>query len=121
MAAAVFLLAGVCFLGGSWAFIDWTDAESDHYAGGVILRDDAGTVLRVSLGPGDMDCRPYYHVHADDWIAKAVVASEDGTFWTHVGVRPLSILRATCQNVFYRRRISGASTLTMQADRKSVV
>jgi len=48
---------------------------------------------------------------------KALVAVEDGTFWTHHGVRPLSVVRAACQNLFYRRRISGASTITMQAVR----
>lgn len=74
-------------------------------------------MLRVSLGPGDVDCRPYYRAAADDWIVKAVIASEDGSFWSHHGVRPLSILRAACQNAFYRRRISGASTITMQAVR----
>ena len=108
---------GLVFLVLSWLLVDWTDEGSDRYAGGVILRDDAGNVLRVSLGAGDVDCRPYYRASKDDWIVKALVASEDGTFWSHHGVRPLSILRAACQNVFYRRRISGASTLTMQAVR----
>ena len=45
------------------------------------------------------------------------MASEDGTFWTHCGVRPLSALRAACQNLFSGRRVSGASTITMQAVR----
>ena len=64
-----------------------------------------------------MDCRPYYTADRSDWIVKALVASEDGTFWTHCGVRPLSALRATCQNLFSGRRVSGASTITMQAVR----
>ena len=64
-----------------------------------------------------MDCRPYYAADRSDWIVQALVASEDGTFWTHRGVRPLSVLRATCQNVFSGRRVSGASTITMQAVR----
>ena len=83
----------------------------------MVLRDAAGNVMRVSLGPGDTDCRPYYEADPDDWIVKALVAAEDGTYWEHCGVRPLSILRAAFQNVFYRRRISGASTITMQAVR----
>jgi len=74
-------------------------------------------VLRVSLGPGDVDCRPYYRADPEDWIVKALVASEDRSFWTHHGVRPLSVLRATWQNVICRRRVSGASTITMQAVR----
>ena len=105
------------FLGASWCAIDWTGAGSDEYPGGVVLRDDAGNVLRVSLGEGDVDCRPYYSADADDWIVKALVASEDGTFWEHRGVRPLSVLRAAFQNVTCRRRVSGASTITMQAVR----
>ena len=115
--AAAGTLSAIVFVALSWTFIDWTDKGADKYAGGVILRDDAGNVLRVSLGEGDTDCRPFYVASRDDWIVKALVASEDGSFWSHHGVRPLSILRAACQNVFNGRRISGASTITMQAVR----
>ena len=101
----------------SWCVLDWPAADAREYPGGTVLRDDAGNVLRVSLGPGDVDCRPYYAADRSDWIVQALVASEDGTFWTHRGVRPLRVLRATCQNVFSGRRVSGASTITMQAVR----
>ena len=110
-------LAAIAFAVLSWLLIDWTDEGAESYPGGTIVRDDAGNVLRVTLGDGDVDCRPFYRAAADDWIVTAVIASEDGSYWTHHGVRPLSVLRATCQNVFYRRRISGASTITMQAVR----
>ena len=83
----------------------------------MILTDAAGEVLRVSLGPGDTDCRPVYAASPDDWIVKALVAVEDGSFFEHAGVRPLSIVRAAVQNVFSGRRVSGASTLTMQTVR----
>lgn len=101
----------------SWFAIEWTDEGAETYPGGVVLRDNAGNVIRVSLGSGDVDCRPYYTADPEDWIVKALIASEDGTFWTHRGVRPFSALRALWQNVFYARRISGASTITMQAVR----
>ena len=91
----------------SWFAIDWTDEGAGEYPGGMVLRDAAGNVMRVSLGPGDTDCRPYYEADPDDLIVKALVAAEDGTYWEHCGVRPMSILRAAFQNVFYRRRISG--------------
>ena len=117
MAGGVLAGAAVAALCAAWLGIGWTDEGSDDYAGGVVLRDAGGEVLRVSLGENDVDCRPYYVADPDDWIVKALVASEDGTFWEHCGVRPLSILRATLQNLFYRRRISGASTITMQAVR----
>ena len=64
-----------------------------------------------------MDCRPFYTADREDWIVQALVASEDGTFWTHRGVRPLSAVRAACQNMFSGRRVSGASTISMQAVR----
>ena len=110
----VALAAGLC---ASSLLIDWTDSGADDYAGGTVLRDAAGRVMRVSLGPGDTDCRPYYMADPSDWIVKAIVASEDGTFWTHRGVRPLSALRAAFQNLTTRRRVSGASTITMQTVR----
>ena len=116
-AAAAGALAAAVFAVVSWWTIDWSDAGAAEYPGGVVLRDADGNVLRVSLGPGDVDCRPYYQADPDDWIVKALVAAEDGSYWSHSGVRPLSILRAAFQNVFYGRRISGASTLTMQAVR----
>ena len=100
-----------------WWNVDWTDEGSDDYPGGTVLRNAAGEVMRVSLGEGDVDCRPYYVADPNDWIVKALVAAEDGTFWHHCGVRPLSALRAACQNVIGQRRVSGASTITMQAVR----
>jgi len=100
-----------------WTAADWTDDGADVYSGGTVLRNAAGDVMRVSLGEGDVDCRPYYVADPDDWIVKALVAAEDGTFWKHCGVRPLSAIRAAFQNVVCRRRVSGASTITMQAVR----
>ena len=111
------ILVVALFVALSFVFIGWSDEESGDFAAGVILRDSAGEVMRVSLGEGDVDCRPYYVAGENDWIVKALVAAEDGEFWSHCGVRPLSILRAAIQNVFYRRRVSGASTITMQAVR----
>ena len=105
------------FVALSFAFISWNDCGSENYAGGLILRDAAGEVMRVSLGEGDVDCRAYYVADENDWIVKALVAVEDGEFWNHYGVRPLSVARAAFQNLFYGRRISGASTITMQAVR----
>ena len=101
----------------SYLSIDWTGEGADVYPGGVVLRDAAGSILRVSLGEGDVDCRPFYTADPEDWVVKALVASEDGEFWHHRGVRPLSVLRAAWQNVVCRRRVSGASTISMQAVR----
>ncbi len=101
----------------SWMLIDSHLELSDVYPGGLVLRDDGGTVLRVSLGEGDVDCRPYYHAEPGDWIVKALVASEDRRFYSHAGVNVPSVFRACLQNVTSLRRVSGASTITMQATR----
>lgn len=105
------ILAVSCFT------IEWNGEGAEDYPGGIVLRDATGDIMRVSLGQGDVDCRPFYKADRDDWIVKALVASEDGTFFEHSGVRPLSVLRAAWQNVKNRRRVSGASTITMQAVR----
>ena len=100
--AALSVALLTAFVAASWLFIDWTDDGAGDYPGGVVLRDSAGNVIRVALGEGDVDCRPCYAASRDDWIVKALVAAEDGTFWTHKGVRPLSMLRAAWQNIWGR-------------------
>ena len=107
--AAAFLVA--------WLLIDPRLDLADAYPGGTVLRDSAGNVLRVSLGPGDVDCRPYYTASTNDWIVKALVASEDRRFYRHRGVDVPSVVRACVQNITSLRRVSGASTITMQASR----
>ena len=102
----------------SWFAIDLDIEEAaERYPAGTVLRDGSGAIIRVTLGEGDADCRPLYRASPEDWIVKAIVASEDGKFWTHCGVRPESVLRALWQNVTGARRVSGASTITMQAVR----
>lgn len=46
-----------------------------------------------------------------------LVRKEDRFFWYHPGVNPVSILRAVLQNLITGRRVSGASTITMQVAR----
>jgi len=101
----------------SWLAIDPHLELAERYPGGRLLRDRAGNLLRVTLGADDVDCRPCYIAKPDDWIVKALIAGEDHRFFSHSGVNLASVLRATWQNVFNLRRISGASTLTMQASR----
>ena len=91
--------------------------EARVFPEGFVMRDAAGEIIRVGLGPGDVDCRPTYKANRDDWIAKAIVAAEDARFFSHNGVRLESVLRSIRQNVTAFRRVSGASTITMQTVR----
>ena len=45
------------------------------------------------------------------------IAAEDKDFFSHHGVDPLAVMRAAYQNITSRKRISGASTITMQLAR----
>lgn len=101
----------------SWILVDPHLEMADYYPCGTLLRDDAGRLIRVTLGRNDVDCRPSYAAARDDWIVKALVAGEDHRFFSHFGVDAASVLRAAFQNIFARRRVSGASTLTMQVSR----
>ncbi len=53
----------------------------------------------------------------DPSYVRRVVALEDGRFWLHPGVDPLSTLRAAASAALHGRITSGASTLTMQTAR----
>ncbi len=48
---------------------------------------------------------------------EALLGYEDRWFYYHPGVNPLALIRATGQLIFYRRLISGGSTITMQVAR----
>ena len=109
------VVCGAVAFGLSWWLIDPHLEGADEYPGGVVLRDSAGTVLRVSLGPDDEDCRPYYVGSADDWIVKALVAAEDRRFFEHSGVNLPSVVRATFQNISSLRRAG----VVRQADERS--
>lgn len=113
-ASAVFALLAVVL---SYLLCTPPLQEAEVYPSGVILRDRDGRLMRVGLGPDDSDCRPFYKASRDDWVVKALVASEDGRFYEHHGVCLKSVIRAVWQDVSSFRRISGASTLTMQAVR----
>ncbi len=91
--------------------------ESRIFPEGFVMRDAAGEIIRVGLGPGDVDCRPTYVASRDDLIVKAIVAAEDARFFSHGGVRSVSVLRALRQNITSFRTVSGASTITMQTVR----
>ena len=76
--------------------------------------DRDGIPLRVRLSDGDFDSVPTYIYQSDDWIAKAVVAAEDQRFWSHGGVDVRAVARSVKQTATSMRRVSGASTLSMQ-------
>jgi len=50
-------------------------------------------------------------------LKNAIIYKEDKHFYSHFGINPLAVCRAAANNIFHRRRTSGASTITMQVAR----
>ena len=50
-------------------------------------------------------------------LKRLLIEKEDRYFYYHPGINPISIMRAVGQNIFAGRRVSGASTITMQVAR----
>jgi penicillin-binding protein 1C len=81
--------------------------------------DRDGIPLRIELSEGDFDSLPIYVYKDEDWIAKAVVAAEDQRFWSHAGLDVFAVIRSCKQTMTSMRKVSGASTLSMQLIRMS--
>ncbi len=73
----------------------------------LAMRPAPGGVWRLRTGVGDVD--PAFLTR--------LIAVEDGGFWRHPGVNPLSLARAAVQDLRAGRIVSGGSTLTMQVAR----
>ena len=106
-------LALILFAAGLFVFPPPLERLSSYPTGGI-LRDCEGAILRVTLNRDQADCRPIRTLREAGWCAPALIAAEDQRFYTHHGVDPLALARALRQNISNLRRISGASTLTMQ-------
>jgi penicillin-binding protein 1C len=76
-----------------------------------------GEPAYVFLAPGDKWRLPVELERIDPRLVDALVALEDKRFWSHAGVDPIAIVRATWSDVIHMRRVSGGSTLSMQLAR----
>ena len=76
-----------------------------------------GTVLHAYLAK-DRQWRMFTRLdEITPELKKAIVFKEDKHFYHHFGVNPLAVSRAFVNNIFSRKRTSGASTITMQVAR----
>ena len=79
-----------------------------------VLFDARGHALSRSLTAEEQWRLPVSLEDMSPWLRKATVAVEDERFTGHPGVDFVSIGRASLQNLFAGRVVSGASTLDMQ-------
>ncbi|MFZ9388057.1 MAG: penicillin-binding protein 1C [Chitinophagaceae bacterium] len=80
----------------------------------TIITDDRGEVVNAYL---TRDQKWRMKTELDEispLLQKTIVAKEDRHFYQHPGVNPFAVVRALFANLFHMRRMSGASTITMQ-------
>lgn len=88
----------------------------DDYS--TIVTDRRGQLLRVYLNEEEQwILPPDPSLPIPKRLRETVLAFEDRYFFHHPGVNPGAILRALYQNLTSGRRVSGASTITMQVAR----
>jgi penicillin-binding protein 1C len=77
----------------------------------------SGALLREVKATDGARARPLPLREFSQHVRDAVLAAEDRRFYSHPGIDVLAIGRAVASDVFHRRIVSGASTLTMQLAR----
>lgn len=85
-----------------------------HVADSGVLAWEDGSAAHVILAADDRWRLPTRARHVDPAYQAALLRLEDKRFWWHPGVDPLAVVRALTTNLARRRRVSGASTLTLQ-------
>lgn len=82
-----------------------------------LILDGDGRVVHAFLNRGDKWRMDTELGEISDDLKKAFLAKEDRWFYWHPGVNPAAIVRALWGNMTSGRRVSGASTITMQVAR----
>lgn len=117
-AALALVLAVAALLAVDRAFPFPEERIRDRLAGhSVMVRAEDGTLLSWRVDATENWRLPVALKDVSPWLVKATIAAEDKRFMEHHGVDPVALARAVRQNVFHRRRVSGASTLSMQTVR----
>ncbi|CAM4059558.1 penicillin-binding protein 1C [Corallococcus sp. ZKHCc1 1396] len=109
------VLAGLVLLGTGLAAAWWVPLPERLSAPpSVVMAYRDGSPAHVFLAPDERWRIPAPKDRVDRAYVRALLALEDKRFFRHPGVDPLAALRAAGLNLSRGRRVSGASTLTMQ-------
>lgn len=93
------------------------DEDQFDLPSGLSLYSRDGQLLHTYLNHNEQLLIPIKLENVHDNMISALVASEDERFYSHPGVDPLAIGRATVTNIRHGSIQSGASTITMQLAR----
>ncbi|MCR5347786.1 MAG: penicillin-binding protein 1C [Fretibacterium sp.] len=103
-----------------WTSLPLEVERVTHIEASPALYDSEGYLFHLRLSPDSEWQVPISLADMGKWLPRVVVAVEDGRFYSHPGVDPLALLRATVQNLTSGHIVSGASTLTSQLIRLSI-
>jgi penicillin-binding protein 1C len=84
----------------------------------TVLDDNSGQLLGARIAD-DGQWRFPFHNEIPQKFTKAIIQYEDKYFYHHLGVNPVSMIRALIIDIKARRIVSGGSTLSMQLARLS--
>lgn len=113
---ALFLVAILCFFGILRVFPFPIEAiKNINYSTAVYDKD--GQLLSAFTNSDGRWIFPVSLSELNQNFIRATLAIEDRRFFLHKGVDPVAVLRAAFQNITNGRKISGASTLSMQTIR----
>ena len=87
----------------------------DNYS--TVVLDDEGRILSAYLNNEDKWRLKTNVEEVSPFFLKAIIEKEDKYFYYHPGVNPVAIFRAFASNIQKKKRVSGASTITMQVVR----
>jgi penicillin-binding protein 1C len=94
--------------------LNWIFPLPDKIEYSTIITDDKGEVVNAFLTK-DQKWRMKTEVdEISPLLQKTIIAKEDRHFYSHPGVNPFAVIRAFFSNIFHWRRMSGASTISMQ-------
>ena len=107
---------GIVFVGLIVLFflLNWIFPLRDKIEYSTIITDNKGEVVNSFL---TKDQKWRMKTELDEispLLQKTIIAKEDRHFYSHPGVNPFAVIRAAFSNLFHMRRMSGASTITMQ-------
>lgn len=79
-----------------------------------VIRDNKGQLVHAFLTKDDKWRMYMKEEELSPLLKSTLIRKEDRHFYYHPGVNPIALVRAVIQNIFSGKRVSGASTITMQ-------
>src|SRR6185437_5835248 len=108
------VLAGAFLI---FLLLNWLFPLPDRIEYSTVITDDRGAVIHVYLTHDQQWRMKTELTEISPLLRKTIVEKEDKYFYFHPGVNALAMVRALTGNMLHMRRMSGASTITMQVAR----